>query len=704
MPSTHDDTTVYRYAKKDGTPVLRVRRAPDKQFSQFRPDGKGGWKSDAGGVRWIPPYRLPALYAFPDAALVFVEGEKACEAAQAHIDALGIGDQYQATCWAGGANRGAIRKLDAPVVAGRHVVLWPDNDAVGEAAMTMLAWELTKREQPSSFSRVNVTSLEEKGDAADIDRDTFLRMLKSAASFTPVNPAKANGKAGSGGATSRVARLRPTQDEWMQAHPALKRVGKELKGPCPLCGGEDRFYVRDSGAFFCRRCCPDGSNAEATRALMKAAGLEPGTGLGGGGVPRRETPDRGNIAPDGEPPPDDYGRGEDLDRAREKAMAAIDTYRVDGDADALTAAVADVVRVGGEVAAISDLATALGKREWGKAIAAYKGLGELPAPPPPMPEATALSEVGPFERPPPVLAIVGRDGAIGTALAEGRVCLLAGEGGTGKSTLASDLALSVTCAAFEPAFPVAAIAAFGHERALGAVLWASYEESAEEIRWRLLARTERGGSGDAFAADALNRIHVADLSGAGALFGPADRHGAAGLYNQRPEPLAAMAALRRAALAIRPRLLVIDPAMAAYTGDSIQPSAVRAFVQSLETLARETGRCGVLLLVHATKKPEGPFDRTQIAGSAQWTDAARGALSLSYEDEPHTRTLAVVKANQGPSRMWHPIKAIRERDDGGAYVGFESADPGAGWRPKSEYGAPGKNSRKNGTNAQDALR
>ena len=35
-----------------------------------------------------------------------------------------------------------------------------------------------------------------------------------------------------------------TQDEIVQACPTeLKRRGHEYAGPCPCCGGDDRFYI-----------------------------------------------------------------------------------------------------------------------------------------------------------------------------------------------------------------------------------------------------------------------------------------------------------------------------------------------------------------------------------------------------------------------------------------------------------------------------
>jgi phage/plasmid primase-like uncharacterized protein len=44
----------------------------------------------------------------------------------------------------------------------------------------------------------------------------------------------------------------------------LRRVGRELVGPCPRCGGADRFQVNPvKGVFFCRQCNPKGGDVIA---------------------------------------------------------------------------------------------------------------------------------------------------------------------------------------------------------------------------------------------------------------------------------------------------------------------------------------------------------------------------------------------------------------------------------------------------------
>ena len=49
---------------------------------------------------------------------------------------------------------------------------------------------------------------------------------------------------------------RPSVEDWKASRHGtnLKRKGSELVGPCPVCGGRDRFHVRDDGVFDCRQC------------------------------------------------------------------------------------------------------------------------------------------------------------------------------------------------------------------------------------------------------------------------------------------------------------------------------------------------------------------------------------------------------------------------------------------------------------------
>ena len=74
-----------------------------------------------------------------------------------------------------------------------------------------------------------------------------------------------------------------TQDEWAHRLPDLKRAGSELHGPCPLCGGEDRFYVTPTGKAYCRRCLPDGGDPERFKLLLEAVGFKDRESFAGSG-------------------------------------------------------------------------------------------------------------------------------------------------------------------------------------------------------------------------------------------------------------------------------------------------------------------------------------------------------------------------------------------------------------------------------------
>ena len=82
----------------------------------------------------------------------------------------------------------------------------------------------------------------------------------------------------------------PGVEEWTAAL-ELTRVGREWIGPCPLCGGEDRFHVRESegrGVVGCRGCIDGQSSGERAKRfgeLLKA--VFPARG---GGVARFPAP------------------------------------------------------------------------------------------------------------------------------------------------------------------------------------------------------------------------------------------------------------------------------------------------------------------------------------------------------------------------------------------------------------------------------
>ena len=278
----------------------------------------------------------------------------------------------------------------------------------------------------------------------------------------------------------------------------------------------------------------------------------------------------------------------------------------------------------------------------------------------------------------------------GTIIAAGTVAVLAGEGGIAKSAMA----LSIACGMAEERDEIAGDPSlFVGER--GPVLFATYEDDPGVTAWRASMLAGQGRSG--ITPKALQHVHVLGMTGR-PLFGPCDGDNRTPLYNARPGPLEGWRDLWSAADEIRPKLIVIDPALAAYVGDSNAAAPVREFIGALAHAANAIA-AGVLLVAHSTKSARGgqhtrpdPYDPGQVGGSAAWTDGARAALSMTWQgggdDGPRFRCLAISKANYGPAKIWCeaiPIRTGRFTCAPKAIVGFRAAK--AGWQsgtPKLE--------------------
>ena len=130
------------------TESFLVCRFPDRNGSKvIRPL----WHNGSKWVWKAPPaprplYKAQEVARRSDAPVLVCEGEKAADAAAKLFPS--------AVCitWASGCK--AISKSTWEPLAGRRVVLWPDNDEVGRSAMELLAQKLTALNPPPKSIRI----------------------------------------------------------------------------------------------------------------------------------------------------------------------------------------------------------------------------------------------------------------------------------------------------------------------------------------------------------------------------------------------------------------------------------------------------------------------------------------------------------------------------------------------------------------------
>lgn len=143
----------YDYADAAGGLAYQVVRYAPKDFRQRRPDGDG-WTWSLNGVERVP-YRLPELLAAPADTTVYIpEGER-------DVDAL-IAAGAVATCNAGGA--GKWPATFAPHLAGRRVVILPDNDEPGRVHAEQVRVSLG---EVATVHVLELPGLPDKGDVSD---------------------------------------------------------------------------------------------------------------------------------------------------------------------------------------------------------------------------------------------------------------------------------------------------------------------------------------------------------------------------------------------------------------------------------------------------------------------------------------------------------------------------------------------------------
>ncbi len=144
----------YAYRGKEGSLLFYIMRLEDRKEEGKKiilplsygycngSDEVAHWSLKGFQSESKPLYHLHLLKEHPNAKVLIVEGEKAADAATK----LFPKERVICLTWSGGAS--AVSKSDWSPLAGRQVIIWPDNDKAGYAAAnsicSKLKWEGVK--------------------------------------------------------------------------------------------------------------------------------------------------------------------------------------------------------------------------------------------------------------------------------------------------------------------------------------------------------------------------------------------------------------------------------------------------------------------------------------------------------------------------------------------------------------------------------
>ncbi len=205
-------------------------------------------------------------------------------------------------------------------------------------------------------------------------------------------------------------------------------------------------------------------------------------------------------------------------------------------------------------------------------------------------------------------------------LAKGKLHVMAGAPGTGKTTLALAFAAVISCGGLWPDRTPAAVGSVA--------IWSGEDDPADVLVPRLAA----------MGAD-LTRVHF--VSG---IDGPDGR---------RAFDPARDVALLAAKLGDIPdlRLMVVDPIVSAVAGDSHHNAETRRSLQPLVDLAA-VHRCALVGITHLSKGTAGRDPVERVTGSVAFGALARVVLmtvrELTEDGKPGRRMLVRGKSNIGP--------------------------------------------------------
>ena len=256
-------------------------------------------------------------------------------------------------------------------------------------------------------------------------------------------------------------------------------------------------------------------------------------------------------------------------------------------------------------------------------------------------------------------AVPARQWLVDGLVPQKTVTLFSGDGGTGKSLLALQLAVAVST---ERAW-------IGNPVSKGRVIYISAEDDDDELHRRVddILRAE----GCSYSA--LAGLTLRSLAGEDALLAVDSQ--LALMKTALFEELDARAAEDT------PALIVIDTLADVYPANENDRAKVRQFVGILRGLALKH-KCAVMLLAHPSLT--GLNSGTGTSGSTAWNNSVRSRLYLSrisdngYEADPDARVLTTMKANYGRiggaiNVRWHAGVFVAQAQP----MGFEALAVGA---------------------------
>lgn len=200
-------------------------------------------------------------------------------------------------------------------------------------------------------------------------------------------------------------------------------------------------------------------------------------------------------------------------------------------------------------------------------------------------------------------------------IALGKLTILAGAGGTGKTTMALSLAATLTSGNRWPDDTV-------NTSKGNVIVWSSEDDHADTLTPRLMA-----------AGADLERVHFID--------GRINAEGETEPF----DPATDIDTLRTEAEMIGGvSLLILDPVVNLIRGDMHRANDVRRSLQAVVDFAEEMD-CAVLGISHFSKGGAGTPAADRVIGSQAFGALARTVLVAGKQDDSETRVLARAKSN-----------------------------------------------------------